>query len=145
MFYKKKFSFGRRVIWHFWDRAVNLHNWHWWCLVFSTEIILKNTFLAHLARLASFVCLSVCKLFTFSPFSPELLPISTKLSTKHSWLKEIQVCSNERPGIFPRGHNNEIAEIHWQNLRIFFFRTNGPISTKLGTKHTWVKGIQVFF
>ena len=25
-----------------------------------------------------------------------------------------------------------------------FFRTNGPISTKLGTVHSWVKGIQVW-
>ena len=27
----------------------------------------------------------------------------------------------------------------------FFSRTTGPISTKLGTKHPWVKRIQVFF
>ena len=28
-------------------------------------------------------------------------------------------------------------------IKIHFSRTNGPISTKLGTKHHWVKGIQV--
>ena len=36
----------------------------------------------------------------------------------------------------------EIAKIHWQNLKIFS-RTTGPISTKLGTMHPWVKGTQV--
>ena len=30
------------------------------------------------------------------------------------------------------------------HILIFFSRTTGPISTKLGTKHPWVKGIQVF-
>ena len=44
---------------------------------------------------------------------------------------------------FPRGDNYEIVKIHWQNLKIFFSRTAGPISTKLGTNHLWVKGIQV--
>ena len=29
------------------------------------------------------------------------------------------------------------------HIFIFFSRTTGPISTKLGTKHPWVKGIQV--
>ena len=28
-------------------------------------------------------------------------------------------------------------------IKNFFFRTIGPISTKLGTKHPWVKGIKV--
>ena len=29
------------------------------------------------------------------------------------------------------------------HISIFFFRTTGSISTKIGTKHHWVKGIQV--
>ena len=45
----------------------------------------------------------------------------------------------------PSGDNNEIAKIHWQTLNIFFSRNTGPISTKLGTKQPWVKGIQFFF
>ena len=40
------------------------------------------------------------------------------------------------------GDNCEIAKIYWRNLKIFFSRTTGPISTKFGTKHSWVKGIQ---
>ena len=40
--------------------------------------------------------------------------------------------------------NYKIAKIHWQNLQIFY-RTIGPISTKLGTKHPYVKQIQVFW
>ena len=39
--------------------------------------------------------------------------------------------------------NYEIVKIHWRNLKIFFSRTTEPISTKLFTKHPWVKGIQV--
>ena len=78
-------------------------------------------------------------------FSRSTEPISTKLSTMHLWVKGIQVCSNEGPRPFSREDNNEIAEIHWQNLNIFFSRTDGLISTKLGTKHPWVKGIQVVF
>ena len=76
-------------------------------------------------------------------FSRRTGPISTKLGTKHPWMKGIQVCSNERPCPFLKGNNYEIAKIHWRNLKIFFSRTTKPISTKLGTKHPWVKGIQV--
>ena len=61
----------------------------------------------------------------------------------HPWVKEIQVYSNEEPCPFPRGDNYEKAKIHWWNLKIFFYRTTGLISSKLGTKHPWVKGIQV--
>ena len=39
-------------------------------------------------------------------------PISTILSTKHSSVKGIQVCSNEGPRLFPRGDTNGIAKIH---------------------------------
>ena len=38
--------------------------------------------------------------------------ISTKVDTKHTLVKEIQVCSYEGPRPFPRGDNNEIAKIH---------------------------------
>ena len=67
---------------------------------------------------------------------------STKLGTMHPWVKGIQVCSIEGPCPFPRGDNYEIAKIHWKNLKIFFSKTTEPISTKLGTMHPWVKGIQ---
>ena len=70
-------------------------------------------------------------------------PISTKLNTKHFWMKGIQVSSNEGPRPFPRGGNYEIVKIHCQHLKIFFSRTAEPISTKLSTKHPCVKEIQV--
>ena len=44
---------------------------------------------------------------------------------------------------FSMGNDNKIAKTHWQNLTIYSSRTTRPISTKLGTKHPWVKGIQV--
>ena len=58
-------------------------------------------------------------------------------------MKGIQVCSNERPCPFLRGDNYEIAKLHWKNLKIFWWRTTGPISTKLGTMHPLMKGTQV--
>ena len=66
-------------------------------------------------------------------------PILTKLGTNHPCLKGIQVCSYEGPRPFPRGDNCEITKIHWRNFKIFFSRITGPISTKLGTEHPWVK------
>ena len=54
-----------------------------------------------------------------------------------------QVCSNEGPCTFPRGDDYEIAKIHWQILKIFFSRTTGLISAKLGTMHPLVKGTQI--
>ena len=33
-----------------------------------------------------------------------------------TWVKEIQVCSNEGPCYFPRGDYNEIAKTHWRML-----------------------------
>ena len=49
------------------------------------------------------------------------------------------------PGpLFLRGDNFKIVKIHWPYFKIFFSRTTGPVSTKFGTKHSWMKGIQVF-
>ena len=51
-------------------------------------------------------------LWTFHIFSRTIRPISTKLGTKLTWMKGIQVCSNEWPHPFPRVDNNEIVKIH---------------------------------
>ena len=72
-----------------------------------------------------------------------LFPISTKLGTNLLWMKGIHVCSKEVSSPFPRGDNYKIAKIHWQMFQIFFSRTSGSISAKLGTIRLWVKGIQV--
>ena len=50
---------------------------------------------------------------------------------------------NKGPSLFPRRDNYEIMKIHWRNLKIFFLGTTWPILTKLGTKHSWVKGIHI--
>ena len=60
----------------------------------------------------------------------------------HLWVKVSQFYTNEGPHPFPRGDNYEIAKIHLRNLKIFS-KTTGPISTKLGTMHPWVKGRKV--
>ena len=48
-------------------------------------------------------------------------PISTKLGKKHSYLKRIQIWSNEGPRLFLRGDNYKIAKFHKQNLKSFFY------------------------
>ena len=69
-------------------------------------------------RLLSVVCLSVClfvrlKTFhIFNFFSKTTWPISTKHATKHPWVKEIQVCSNEGSRPFPRGDNTENVKLY---------------------------------
>ena len=86
------------------------------------------------------------KLFTFlSHFSPEPLGrFQPNLAQSTPSVKGIHICSNDDPHLFPRGDNNEIAKIHLRHfLKIFLSRTTGSISSKLGVKHTWVKGIQV--
>ena len=101
------------------------------------------------ACLSSSVCLSIrlsillsLNNFFFNFFSRTTGPISTKLDTKHPWVKGIQVCSDEGPRPFPRGDNSEIVNLYLKFLKIFFSITTGPIWTKLGTKHSWVEGIQ---
>ena len=70
-------------------------------------------------------------------------PISTKLNTKHPCVMKTQVCSNEGPRLFLRGDHYEIPKCIEENLKIFFPTTTDPILTKLYSKHSWVKGIQV--
>ena len=62
---------------------------------------------------------------------------------KNTWVKRIRFFLNKGPGLaFIQGEIiNEIVKIHWRNYKIFS-RTTGPISTKLGTKHHLVMGIQ---
>ena len=62
-------------------------------------------------------------------------PYLIKISTKHSRVKGIQIWSNEGPHPFSRKYDNEIAKIHWWDLKVFFPRTNEPILTKLSSKH----------
>ena len=53
----------------------------------------------------------------FNLFSRKTWPISTKFSTKHPLEKGMQICSNEGPGLFPRGKKNKRVIIYWQNLK----------------------------
>ena len=64
-------------------------------------------------------------------------PNSIKLGTNYSWVKGIQVCSNEGPGPIQRGDNHKNVKIGWGHLKIFFSTTTGPILTRLGTNHPW--------
>jgi hypothetical protein len=70
-------------------------------------------------------------------------PILTRLGTTHPWVKGVQVCSKEGDKPMPRGDNSERVKMHGQFLKIFLSRITGPILTRLGTTHPWVKGVQV--
>ena len=72
-------------------------------------------------------------IWTFKPIS---------LSECLTYFPYFQFSSIEWPRPFPRGENYEKAEIYWQILKFFFSRTTGPISSKLGTKHSWLIGIK---
>ena len=54
-------------------------------------------------------------------FSSTTGPISTKLCTKHSWVKWIHLCLNTEPRSLPRRDNNEIA-----NTRFFVWPGGKP-------------------
>jgi hypothetical protein len=57
-------------------------------------------------------------------------------------VKGIQVCSNKLPVPLQRGDNHKNVKMGCSHFKIFS-RTTGPILTRLGTNHPWVKGIQV--
>ena len=44
----------------------------------------------------------------------------------------------------PREDNSKNVKLYWKYLKFFFYRTTGLILSKLGTKHSWMKGIQVY-
>ena len=72
------------------------------------------------------------------------LTIEIKLVMKHSWMKGIQIYSNEGPCPFPRRDNSKKAYIHWGNFKIFFsIQTTGPIQLNLAQSILRVKGIQI--
>jgi hypothetical protein len=58
-------------------------------------------------------------------------------------VQRIQVCSNKRPVPLQKGDHHKNVKMGWGNLKIFFSRTTGPILTRLGTNHPWVKVIQI--
>ena len=88
-------------------------------------------------------CPSVCKLFKFIFFSRTIEPISTTFVTNILG-QRIFVTSffKWRVMPFPRGDNIEIVKIHLGKFKILFSKITGPISTKLGSRHLWLKETQ---
>ena len=84
------------------------------------------------------VCLSA-RLFSHLHLLLQNRLNNLKLDTKHP----IHICSNK--GLQAKGDNNEITDIHWHfYLKIFYSRITEPISSIHGTKHTWMKAIQIY-
>ena len=109
----------------------------------------SSHFLAHLSWKLKWAflitcCLFVCKLFTFSTSSPvplgQFQPNVAQIILEWRGFKFVQMKGH---ALFPRGDNSKNVKFYWKYLKIFFFRTNGPVSTKVGTKHLRVTGIQV--
>ena len=86
-------------------------------------------------------------LFTFSFSSPE--PVHWQISAKRCTLYKAFLSEGDsslftwRNTSFFKGDYNTIVKIYWSHFKIFS-RTNGPISAKLGTKHPFVRGFQVY-
>jgi hypothetical protein len=84
-------------------------------------------------------------IFFLKIFSKTSRPNSINLGTNYPLVKGIQVCADKWPGPLRRGDNYKNLKIGLGLLEIFFSRTIGPILTRLGTNHFWVKTIQVIF
>ena len=110
----------------------------------SAELEARVSFADHNLFIVHRRCRCPCRMFhILIIFSRTTGPFSTKLGTKHPWVKRSQVCSNEGLYPFSRGDNYITNERKYWNLTLSFSRTTRPVSTKLGLKHPWVKGIQV--
>ena len=85
------------------------------------------------------VVLSNVNFFTF-----HLLLQKNWANFKQTWHKPSSgEWENEGPYHFPKGDNYEKRKYIDEIKKILLSRTTGPISTKLGTNHPWMKGIQV--
>ena len=62
-------------------------------------------------------------------------PISTKLGTKHSWVKGIQVCSNEGSCLFPSGDNLKKKRKYIDEIK----KSSSPEPLARGDNHEIVK------
>ena len=72
-------------------------------------------------------------------------PRSTTFVTKHPWVKRMPVQDASSlfklmATLFSNGRYSKIAKVHFKS---FYSRTMGLISSKLGTKKPWIKGIQI--
>ena len=117
------------------------------CILFLSEYDWSKGYLSFVRRCRRLRPWRRCfcrKPLTFSSilFSRTIGSISSKLGTKHSLVKGIQVCSNEDARPSPREDNYEIAKIHlllqnhWANFNqtwhilgcrgFKFFSSEGP-------------------
>ena len=122
-------------------------------LVSSPELKAQVSFSDHLSSVVCLsvrlsvrlsVCPSICKLFTFSSSSPEPLgQFQPNLAQSILGSRGFKFVQMKRPALFQGETITKLVKIHYRHLKILVSRTTVPISTKLGTKHPWVKGIQV--
>jgi len=79
----------------------------------------------------------VCQLFHENIFSRTNEPILTKLDRKLPYDLGIQICSNQRSGLFgdPQGAKNEKKIDKY--FKMFFSRTTGPNTLIFCMAHHW--------
>ena len=88
--------------------------------------------------------LSVCKFSRFHHLFQNHWANFNQTWSKASLFEGIQFFfSNDGRCLSPREDNYKMVKMHWHLLKIFFFRTTGPILNKLGTEHPCVKEIQI--
>ena len=113
----------------------------------------QNPFLAHLSWKLKWAFLIACCLSSVCPsvnfWHFQVLLQNHWENFNQTWHKAsmgggASSLSNEEPSHSQGGDNWIVVKINWK-LKIlkFFSRTSGLNSTKIGTKHSWVKGRQV--
>ena len=110
--------------------------------------VTHSSLLAHLSWKFKWAFLIIChllsvwpfvrKLSTFSSFSPKL-----QGQFQPNLIKSILGWKRFKSGPSPRINTWKIMKIYWQPSKIFS-RTTEPISTKLGKKAFWAKGIKPY-
>ena len=98
--------------------------------MYGTSVSYVLRFVSKILNLVQWLVLRRWKLFVFSP--PEL-----KAQVSFSDHLSSVVCMSVRPSVCL------FVCLYTFHIFIFFSRTMGLISIKLGTKYPWVKGIQV--
>ena len=113
-----------------------------WCTRLEMEIFQQSFWAVFSSESSSEFFWSPVVRCPFVYFSHFLLLLQNQMWHKASLGGGDSIFFKWRATHFPRGDNYEIAKNTLTNLKTIFSRTTGPISTKLGTKHSLV-GIQV--
>ena len=113
--------------------------WKNFILIFKSN---KSFSHFHLISLFLSVCLSVNFSYFQILFQNHWANLK-QIWREHPWVEGmIKFVQTKGHAFLPRGDNSENVKLYWKYLKIFYSWTIWPFSTKLGTKHPWIEGIQ---